>query len=210
MPRSDHRDDGFAHNGKLLLAAGIKSWSKDRNLSVLEEEKRMDEEDGLQPGPSSVIFRSWRCHRRSTGRVNRKEHTVRFKVFLLLVISTAWAVSIEYPSLGWTPPYAGGPHLHLTETKVMLLSQPIPLPPALGISPLPNDMGEVNSFNDNGRGAAAARALLDVPPSDGIGFPSFALSHPNTNPAGLPPQDLTSHSTSSSTLSEFYLEKPHE
>jgi hypothetical protein len=63
-----YREDGFAHDGKPLLAARIESWSKDRSLSVLEGEKRMDEEDGLHPGPSSVIFRYWRGHRRLIGR----------------------------------------------------------------------------------------------------------------------------------------------
>jgi hypothetical protein len=70
----------------------------------LEEEKRKDEEGGLQPGPSSVIFRYRRGNPRLSVRVNRKEYTVGFKVLLLLIISAAWAVSIEFPSLRLSHP----------------------------------------------------------------------------------------------------------
>ena len=37
-------------------------------------------------------------------RVNRKEYTVGLKVFLLLIVSAAWAVSIEFPSLAFSHP----------------------------------------------------------------------------------------------------------
>jgi tetratricopeptide (TPR) repeat protein len=36
--------------------------------------------------------------------VKRKEYTVGFKVVLLLIITAAWAVSIEFPSLGLSHP----------------------------------------------------------------------------------------------------------
>jgi hypothetical protein len=183
-------------------AARIKSWSKDQSLSVLEEEKQMDEEDGLQPGPSSVTFRSWRGNRRSIWRVNRKEHTVGFKVFLLLFISAAWAVSIEFPSLGLSHP--NPVHLRLEELKGHSISSSALVDAYSKMSGAKS--GELSeSMARSGLGLGEIDPFPHRLPSDAK-FPSFVLSHPDTNPV----QDSTSHSTSSSNLSEFYLKKPHE
>jgi hypothetical protein len=160
------------------------------------------------------------------GRVNRKEYTVGFKVFLLLIISAAWAVSIEFPSLALSHPNP----VNLQHADLRSYVLPSSLAAAKMSLTKSGDLSE--------QGLGEINPFPHVPGSGGIAFPSFGfsvgLSDPNTNAVlGLSPpntnrvdsqpqdltshptsssnhQDLTSHSTPSSSLSEFYLKKPHE
>jgi hypothetical protein len=149
--------------------------------------------------------------------VNRKEYTVGLKVFLLLIISAAWAVSIEFPSLGFSHPnYPSSVRMSVDDLKG---HSAVSIDAANAISKMSagdlseRDLGNINLF------PYVPRSDLIESPS--FVFPSFMLSdpdtnaahgasHPNTNPVDPQPQDLTSHSKSSPSLSEFYLKKPHE
>jgi hypothetical protein len=162
--------------------------------------------------------------------VNRKEYTVGLKVFLLLIVSAAWAVSIEFPSLGFSHPnYPSSVHMSVGDLKSheRYFESAASLAAAMSVTKSEDlseqGLGEINPFPH-------------VPGSGGIAFPLFGfsvglsdpntnavlgLSPPNTNRVDSQPQDLTSHPTSSSnpqdltshstpSLSEFYLKKPHE
>jgi hypothetical protein len=88
-------------------------------------------------------------------------------------------------------------------------------------SHFPSSLAAANAISKMSAGDLSERDLGNinlfpyVPRSDLIKspsfvFPSFMLSDPDTNAVDPPPQDLTSHSTPSLSLSEFYLNKPHE
>lgn len=140
-----------------------------------------------------------------------------FKVFLLLIISAAWVASIEFPSLGFSHPNTYPTHhqdltSHLTSSSALADAySKMPVTKSGNLSEL--SLGNINPF------PYVPRSDLIESPS--FVFPSFmssdpntsavlGASHPNTNPVDPQPQDLTSHSKSSPSLSEFYLKKPHE
>jgi hypothetical protein len=171
----------------------------------------MDEEDGHHPGSSSVIFRYWRGHRRLFGRVNRKEYTVGFKVVVLLIVSAALAVSIEFPSWGFSHPNYYHPHMTVDDLKG---HSPSYLDAAKAVSKMPRvQSGDSSDSKALAESLARSEQLFgdnhpfpNLLPSDAK-FPPFELSHPDTDPVGPQTQDSTSQSTSSSSLSDFYLKK---
>jgi hypothetical protein len=192
------------------LAARIESWSKNQSLSVLEEEKRTGGEDGLQPGPSSVIFRYWRGHRRLIRRVNRKEYTVGFKVVLLLIVSAALAVSIEFPSLVMSHPnYPYRASMTVEELKGHSATALVEEQIARALAVKPGGFSDPKALAES---IAHSEQIFenhpfpDLLPPDAK-FPPFELTRPDNGPVGAQSQDSTSQSTSSSSLSDFYLKK---
>jgi hypothetical protein len=178
----------------------------------LEEEKRKNEEGGLQPGPSSVIFRGWRGNPRLIVRVNRKEYTVGFKVVVLLIVSAALAVSIEFPSWVFSHPnYSNRARMTVDDLKG---HSPSYLDAAKAVSKMPRvQSGDSSDSKALAESLARSEQLFgdnhpfpNLLPSDAK-FPPFELSHPDTDPVGPQTQGSTSQSTSSSSLSDFYLKK---
>jgi hypothetical protein len=143
--------------------------------------------------------------------VNRKEYTVGLKVVLLLIISAAWAVSIEFPSWGFSHPYPSSVRMSVDELKG---HSPSYLDAAKAVSKMPRaqsgDFSESKALTES---IARSEQLFGnthpfpnlLPPD--AKFPPFELSHPDTDPVGPQTQGSTSQSTSSSSLSDFYLKK---
>jgi hypothetical protein len=125
---------------------------------------------------------------------------VGFKVVLLLIVSAALAVSIEFPSFVLSHPnYPNPAHTTLENLKGRSTSSPT-------LADAISKMSDAKSWDVS---KLTFGNIHPFPPSDRF-FPQFMLSQPNTDPVGPPPQDSTSQSTSSSSLSDFYLKNPHE
>jgi hypothetical protein len=138
---------------------------------------------------------------------------VGFKVVLLLIVSAALAVSIEFPSWVLSHPryYPFSTHsMTLEELKshsaTALVEEQIAR--ALAAKPvgLSDSKALAESFARYEWPTFDNHPFPDLLPPDAK-FPPFELAHPDNGPVGAQSQDSTSQSTSSSSLSDFYLKK---
>ena len=140
-------------------------------------------------------------------RVNRKEYTVGFKVVLLLIISAALAVSIEFPSFVLSHPrYSSSVHTSVEDLKRYSATALVDEQIARVLAVKPGDYSESKALSESVARSAFANTnpFPDLLPPDAK-FPPFELTHPDTGPVDVQSQDSSSRSTSSSSLSDFNL-----
>ena len=162
---------------------------------------------------AGTIFSHLSRQSRLIVRVNRKEYTVGFKVVLLLkvvvllIVSAALAVSIEFPSFVLSHPrYSSSVHTTVEDLKRYSATALVDEQIARVLAVKPGDYSESKALSESVARSAFANTnpFPDLLPPDAK-FPPFELTHPDTGPVDVQSQDSGSRSTSSSSLSDFYL-----
>lgn len=130
------------------------------------------------------------------------------RVVLLLIISAALAVSIEFPSFVLSHPHH--PSMTLDELKGHSATALVEEQVARALAVKPGGVSDSKAIAESF--ARSERSIIDhhpfpafLPPD--ARFPPLELTDPGNGSVGAQSQESTGRSTSSSSLSDFYLKK---